>query len=234
MKKIGALFVALCMVLSLLPIQALAEEIDRLKYLPSLANEELVECADKTVEDTVTSEESISTPKLYTVSDRVTYPVIGGNLYFEPSTGTIVMCDSNVTNAVIPNSINGVAVTSIDKFVFSKCGGLTNVTIPDSITSIGSSAFSSCSELMSVTISNNITSIEDFLFSGCAKLKSIIIPNNVTSIGLEAFDGCSGLTNVTISNKLTSIGAYAFRNCIGLKSVAIPSSTTSIGNGAFL
>ena len=41
------------------------------------------------------------------------YPVKGGYLYFDESTGTIVGCDNSVTEAVIPDKINGVKVTSI-------------------------------------------------------------------------------------------------------------------------
>ncbi len=41
-------------------------------------------------------------------------------------------------------------VTSIGKYAFYKCSGLTSVTIPNSVTSIGAIAFSNCSELTSI------------------------------------------------------------------------------------
>ena len=106
-------------------------------------------------------------------------------------------------NTLIPNS-----VTSIGRFAFSGCSGLTSVTIPNSVTSIGEGAFSGCSGLTSVTIPGSVTSIGDYAFSGCSGLTSVTIPNSVTSIGESAFSGCSGLTSVTIPNSVTSIGEY--------------------------
>ncbi len=41
-------------------------------------------------------------------------------------------------------------VTSIGKYAFYKCSGLTSVTIPNSVTSIGDQAFCNCSELTSI------------------------------------------------------------------------------------
>ena len=96
---------------------------------------------------------------------------------------------------VIPSSITSKGkeypVTSIGRWAFQYCSGLTSVTIPNSVTSIGRSAFSWCTGLTSVTI-----------------------PNSVTSIGYSAFNGCTGLTSITIPNSVTSIGGFAFAGCI--------------------
>ncbi len=40
---------------------------------------------------------------------QVAYPVVGGNIYFDESTGTITACSDGVTEADIPAEINGVA-----------------------------------------------------------------------------------------------------------------------------
>ena len=133
-----------------------------------------------------------------------------------------------VKDLVIPNS-----VTSIKKYAFYECDGLTSVTIPNSVTSIGSSAFKNCSGLTSVTIPNSVTSIGSSAFYDCSGLTSVTIGNSVTSIGGYAFRGCSGLTSVTIGNGVTRIGDYAFYGCSGLTSVTIPNSVTSIGERVF-
>jgi len=124
--------------------------------------------------------------------------------------------DKEVKDLVIPNS-----VTSIGRWAFQGCSGLTSVTIPNSVASIGNYAFYGCSSLTSVTIGNSVTSIGSFAFEGCSGLTSVTIPNSVTSIDYYAFSGCTGLTSITIGNSVTYINSSAFRNCTSLTSVAL-------------
>ena len=128
---------------------------------------------------------------------------------------------STIGAIAIPSSLGGYPVRSIGEWAFLDCGGLTSVTIPDSVTSIGYEAFLGCSGLTSVTIGNGVTRIGDSAFRYCSGLTSVTIPDSVTSIGNSAFDKCSGLTSVTIGNGVTSIGGSAFINCSGLTSVHI-------------
>ena len=118
------------------------------------------------------------------------------------------------TSYTIPNS-----VTSIGRYAFYGCTGLTSITIPNSVTSIGGSAFWYFTGLTSITIPNSVTSIGRYAFYGCTGLTSITIPNSVTSIGYRAFNGCTGLTSITIPNSVTRIGDEAFWICTGLKDV---------------
>ena len=107
-------------------------------------------------------------------------------------------------DVTIPSSVtyngNSYSVTSIGRYAFDDCSGLTSVTIPNSVTSIGEGAFYKCSGLTSATIPNSVTSIGSSAFSGCRGLTSVTIPNSVTSIGEESFKGCSGLTSITIDS----------------------------------
>ena len=56
------------------------------------------------------------------------------------SIGDWAFYDCSLISIVIPNS-----VTSIGRFAFLECTGLTSVTIPNSVTSIGEKGFMFCS-----------------------------------------------------------------------------------------
>ena len=135
---------------------------------------------------------------------------------------------SGLSSVTIPNS-----VTSLGDGVFINCSGLMSVTIPGSITSIGMNVFSGCSGLTSATIENGVTSIGGNMFYNCRNLTSVTIPDSVTSIGNGAFHSCIGLTSVTIPNSVTSIGSNAFLNCSGLSSITLPANVVTIGSGSF-
>jgi hypothetical protein len=64
------------------------------------------------------------------------------------------------------------------------------------VTSIGRYAFYNCQGLTSINIPNSVTSIGNYAFFWCTGLTSIVIPNSVTSIGNEAFKNCWDLTDV--------------------------------------
>ncbi len=141
------------------------------------------------------------------------------------------------------------SVTSIRKYAFENCSGLTSITIPNSVTSIGERAFEYCSGLKKVIVkdiaawcgimfadsyySNPLYYAKHIYSDEDTEITNLIIPNSVTSIGDRAFYYCSGLTSITIPNSVTSIGDYAFSSCSGLTSITIPNSVTSIGGGAF-
>jgi hypothetical protein len=123
----------------------------------------------------------------------------------------------DVKEIIIPNT-----VTSIGKYAFLGCRGLTSITIPHGVTSIGGWAFFGCSSLTSITIPNTVTEIGYCAFEGCSGLTSITIPKSVKSIGERAFEGCSSLTSIKIPNGVTSIEKGAFEGCSSLNSITIP------------
>ena len=150
-----------------------------------------------------------------------------------------------IPEKVIYNNIE-YAVTYIGGYAFYGCGGLTSVTIPESITSIGYSAFYGCGDITSVTIPESVTYIGDYAFSGCSKMKEINVESANTAYAsvngvlfnkeknnLICYPNGKAETIYTIPESVTSIGPQAFVGCSGLTSVTIPESVTKISDYAF-
>lgn len=146
----------------------------------------------------------------------VAYPVVGGNIYFDPTTGTITECDTTVTEANIPNQIEGVTVTDIYEFAFFSCNKLQEITLPPNLKSISGGLFSGCESLTLVTLPENLESIGQAAFLDCANLTSITIPESVTTIKQFAFNRCSNLTSVVIQGNPSVVGGI-FEGCTKLK-----------------
>ena len=158
---------------------------------------------------------------------EVTYAVTGGNITFDTSTGTITGCDWEVTEAIIPNKIEGVSVTSIGWGAFLNCSNLRNIKIPTSVKEINFRAFESCVSLSNIEMPESITSIESRAFFDCSSLRSIEIPISVMSIGDVAFYNCSSLVSIEIPAGVTSIGENAFSSCSSLRSIDVDQNNTA-------
>lgn len=133
----------------------------------------------------------------------------------------------------IPNSIEGLPVTSINRNAFRLKESVTSVAFPTSMTSIGDDTFYNCNFLKSVTIPSSITSIGVRAFYNCSGLTSVTIPNSVTNLGEYSFFGCTSLSTVVIPSSVTTIGGSAFMRSTGLTSMIIPSTVTNFGTGIF-
>ena len=131
----------------------------------------------------------------------------------------------------IPETIDGVPVTSISSSAFADAkADITDVTIPASVSKF-SSAFAGCKALASVTLMDGVTAISPDAFNGCSALTDISIPATVTAIGSGAFKGCASLVEVVVPEGVTSIGADAFSGCTSLVSLTLPASLErAVGN----
>ena len=154
----------------------------------------------------------------------------------------------------------------IEKSTNTLIAGCKNSIIPANITSVGKYAFYGCTGLSSITFPSDMTGIGDAAFSGCSGLTSISIPSAVSNIGTSAFSSCSGLTSITVSsdnliydsrnncnaiiktstntliagckesvipNSVECIEKHAFSNCQELTSIVFPYSVTRISEYAF-
>ena len=88
-------------------------------------------------------------------SSLLTLPaVVQAQLNYRTNNGTITISKyTGVGGAVtIPDTVNGLPVTSIGNSAFSGCQDLTSVLIPDSVTNIGRQTFYWCTSLTAITV----------------------------------------------------------------------------------
>jgi hypothetical protein len=124
--------------------------------------------------------------------------VVQGQFNFVTNNGaiTITKYTGPGGEVTIPDTTNGLPVTSIGNYAFTSCANLTTITIPTGITNVGYAAFSYCTRLTNVTTGNSVTSIGDGAFYNCTQLSTFTIPSGITSIGRDVFVNCINLTAI--------------------------------------
>ncbi len=130
-------------------------------------------------------------------------------------TAQITGVSGNVSEIVIPDTIDGYTVTSIGDSAFANNADITSVVISDTVTEIGANAFNLCSNLAELDLGNSVETIGKYAFSAStANLTSITIPDSVTYIDEYAFFNksldLSCVATVTIGSGVTYIGDGAF------------------------
>lgn len=160
-------------------------------------------------------------------------PIPGGELYYDPTSGVITGCSEGLTRLELPETINGIPVTTIGYGAFSGQDSLTEVILPDTLTTLGADAFANCTALTAVNIPAGVTAIPDYCFGGCESLSELPLPDTITMIGSGAFAGCIGLTNIRIPDGVSAIYPNTFQFCTALTDIFLPESVTYIGDYAF-
>ncbi len=160
------------------------------------------------------------------------YPNAKGSKYVVPSGVRVINTDAfskctGLTDITIPEG-----VMIIGTGAFYGCTGLTNVTIPSSA-DIYSYAFEECTGLTEVKISDGVWKIYSAAFSSCTALTEITIPDSVSIIENGAFRNCTGLKSVIMSDNLHFINSLTFNNCINLESIVMPKDLYKIEESAF-
>lgn len=154
-------------------------------------------------------------------------------------TGTVVLPE-RITEipegAFLNTGITGVDwshITAIGKSAFSKCAGLTELHLPDSVTSIGESAFKGSGLTGELQLPNSVISIGNEAFRNVKIEGNLVLPSALTFLGTRAFNETT-ISSVTFPGTLKNIGNYAFYNCPNLfGALIIPEGVVSIGTAAF-
>ena len=234
-KRLISLLVAVCMMITMLPLSAVTAfaadtapstgtaTVDGYKYEYKV---------DANGNATITKFLGPDASTKSTGSYKIEIPAKFGDYTVTGIGNRAFYCCSDLTEVTIPQS-----VTSIGERAFAACRNLDSVTINDAATSIGNRAFTECPLTTTLSLGKKITTIDDYAFYDCRGLTSVTIPPSVTSIGDDAFLQCIHLKTLSfgenIKTNIETIGDDAFYYCIELESVTIPQSVTSIGNDAF-
>ena len=134
-----------------------------------------------------------------------------------------------ITSVVIKDG-----VSSLGDGAFCGCENLRSVTIPASVSHIDEEVFGGCEALQSVYITDiavwcgivfgpngNPLGQGANLYLNDVLVTDLIIPEGVSEIADYAFLGCGSITSVTIPASVTDIGLGAFYDCADLRDIRI-------------
>lgn len=124
-------------------------------------------------------------------------------------------------------------VKLIDKYMFSYCSGLEEVTLPEQIESVGLWGFRGCTSLKTIHFGSKISQISDYAFNGCTSLDNVAFPESMTSIADNSFSDCTSLKTLDLGKKLMIIGPSAFKGDVALEGVDFPTTLYGLGVEAF-
>lgn len=236
-KRLLTWVLVLVMMLSLLPVSALAA--DGTDETAEDGEVVLAPVAGVEEEETAPVEDA---PMLLAApaEGNAPTPVPADQLTFDKNKGAITGIDKTWLAAnkdqplsvTIPAEIDGTPVTSIGSYAFLYKKQLISVDLSQAaITEIGDSAFNGCSLLEEVTFPDKLTKIGDLAFNGCKSLKEVTFPDTLQTIGYQAFKSNEKLTSVDLSNTtVTTLGKFAFGYCTSLETFIFPDTLTSLGN----
>ncbi len=162
------------------------------------------------------------------LAETIPYAVEGGNIYFDTEEGAVIDCDKTVTNAVIPDKINGIIVKEIDFFLVLTNPQLTSITIPATVEKI--SFYTKTPNLQEIKIDANNPYFTSYGLSIFNKDKTELIickdnspeysiPDGVQKIGMDAFYHLDNLTSIMIPTSVKDFDWFSFMSCENLKDV---------------
>lgn len=144
-----------------------------------------------------------------------------GGFYYslnKDNTITVYVNEYNMTELVIPDSIDGFRVSSIKAPKKSSNANniLEEIYFPESIVEIGKNAFKGCVGIETLNLPTKLTVINDSAFEACSSLIEVRLPKGLTTVENEAFKNCSGLLAAYIPDTVSLMGAFAFKGCPNL------------------
>ena len=227
MKRFLSGWLALCMILSLLPVQTFArseaaEEVAEIAQ--EVLTEEVVEeaaeeeTAEEIVEE-VSEEPAEEIGQIGGISEEaansgITSGKCGDDLTWDYADGTLTIEGTGEMWDI------GAMLPPWEDYVYE----ITQIVVTEGVRSIGKQAFYGCDAVTQITLPEGLLKIDDAAFMGCYSVKQIVFPNTLTTIGKQAFYQCFGLEEVDIPAGVTQIGEAAFGICTELTCITVNSA----------
>ncbi len=185
---------------------------------------------------------------------EISYKTVGNTLAVKS-----VPSSSNVTEIVIPDTYEGLPVTSIEDFAAVNLEFVTTIKIGKNVEEIGNWAFANNQALTSFTVDPDnqyFCAVDGVLFTKDMEVlvayplakdvtvtkddegnevrkSAYAIPDGVKTIRTKAFYKCQTLSELTIPDSVTTIEEKAFFRCSSLGSLDLPKNIQIIGKDAF-
>lgn len=131
-----------------------------------------------------------------TTADGFVYTVVNEKVTIKQYTGT-------ATAVTVPETIDGLPVTTIGDGAFSYKSELQSVTLPNSITTIRMMAFMGCTALTSINLTTlpTLDKIGAYAFTATALSGTLRLPESLTTICSNAFS-CTELTSLHLGKNV--------------------------------
>lgn len=188
-KRFVSLLVAACMLLTLFPVSAFAENV-----------------ATYTSGDyqyTLNTDETATITKYTGTGPNVTIPK-----QLENHDVTMIGSQSFKDNQSLKKIEISNNISTIDWMAFAGCTNLEEVvfTEPSKIEVLPFELFVNCSSLKTINIPSSVKEIKPLCFAGCAALTHVVIPEGVELIGRQAFSECTNLQSIIIPSSIVESG----------------------------
>ena len=105
---------------------------------------------------------------------------------------------------VIPDTIDGKKVVSIDNNSFVNNKTMLGLRLADSIINIGSNAFENCTSLKVFVSGTSLMDISEFAFNGCKELRNVKLNEGLKSLGMLSF-GATNMSELYIPESVETI-----------------------------
>ena len=248
-KRSLAILLCLCLLVTMLPVTALAEMMPEKERKPISAASEKKEKPTETTEPVPQEEPEENTEEVggrpirtQIFRDEITgqeglleqgdylYRVI--TLGNGEKAAAVALYDGTAKKVKIPAAMGGYPVVCLEEYAFFGNYDIQSVEIPEGVTELQTSVFES-SSVTQVTLPQSLKIIGDYAFESCYGLKKIVLPEGLETIGEYAFESCDQLTALTIPASVTQMGRGIISNCSNLKEITLADGLTTLVEGVF-